>query len=113
MARKLGSFRKRFEEKRERERLFSSCNGDYTKLPSFKHTLDYPENPRCFSSFCEKFREVWKDWSSVAVKAMEMGVLGGEFDHGFVPGSCEEWYKSYDGTDVSKAMYMMRGNSEI
>ncbi|XP_075107489.1 aluminum-activated malate transporter 9 [Nicotiana tabacum] len=71
MARKLGSFRKSFEEKRER--LFSSCNGDYTELPGFNHTLDYPENPGCFSSFREKFRELWKDWSSVAVKAMEMG----------------------------------------
>ncbi|KAK4361979.1 hypothetical protein RND71_017220 [Anisodus tanguticus] len=66
MVRKLSSFR----EKRLRERLLSSCNGD---LPEFRHNLDYQEPSGCFSSFGEKFAEIWKDWKKVAVKAMEMG----------------------------------------
>ncbi|XP_060205581.1 aluminum-activated malate transporter 9-like [Lycium barbarum] len=74
MVRKLNSFRKSFEEKRIRERLLSSCNGDYTELPEFNHTFDYQEpSSGCCSSFKEKFAEIWKDWKRVAVKAMEMG----------------------------------------
>lgn len=70
MVRKISSFRKSFEEKRVKERLLSSCNGDYTE---FRHTLDYQESSGCCSCFREKVCEKWKDWKSVTVKAMEMG----------------------------------------
>lgn len=72
MVRKLSSFRKSFEDKRIRERLLSSCNGDYTELPGLRHTY-YQETSGCCSSFREKFSELCKDWKRVAVKAMEMG----------------------------------------
>ncbi|PHU24333.1 Aluminum-activated malate transporter 9 [Capsicum chinense] len=73
MVRKMSAFRKSFEEKREKERLLSSCNGDYTELPGFRHTLYYEESSGCCSSLREKLSELWKEWKRVAVKAMEMG----------------------------------------
>ncbi|CAK9147737.1 unnamed protein product [Ilex paraguariensis] len=76
MAAKLGSFRRSFAEKRERERLLSSCGGGYSELPGFTHTIDIEDETSGYCSFRsirEKFADSWKNFRSVAFKAWELG----------------------------------------
>lgn len=77
MVKRVGSFRKSFAEKREREKFLSSCRlGDYTELPGFSHTLEYQSDGfavGCCSSLCNKVSELWKNFKIVAFEAWEMG----------------------------------------
>lgn len=74
---RIGSFRQNFAEKREREKILSSCKlGDYSELPGFSHTVEYQSDGSdsgCCSQFRNKFSQLWKKLKVVVLEAWEMG----------------------------------------
>lgn len=76
---RVGSFRQNFAQKREREKLLSSCKlGDYSELPGFSHTVEYhqsdgSDSAGCCSKFRNKVSELWKKLKIVILEAWEMG----------------------------------------
>nr|ABU48860.1 fucosyltransferase 1 [Nicotiana benthamiana] len=74
---------------------------------SFLVRLDVAEKANSWAESFYQFTTASWSTSKLAVdhgdvEEVQLGVLSGEFDHGFVPGSCEEWLEREDSVAYSR-----------